>query len=282
MQNKKRILLPAMLLTGVIGSHAWATPISYQGQFDVATGLLVTTQDTVSFSSNYTDFMLLNLPSFDSTLGTLNSVSISFASSFMSNMEGLASHSAEPCLFLGCQMPTIEASVGVDHYLTLTGHLLNAPSTTVSLMDTQSQECSYVVTGPTAVTCNANESSPRGGTFNSAFDLSSYALTDFIDVSNLFFAFQLESAINGYCGIQLRVVGQECFVSRTADWNGTVNVTYDYTEGSGGGEGTGGGGSHSVPEPGPTSLFAAGLLAIAWVHRRRFVLSRAERNGAPA
>lgn len=272
MKTKKRILLPALLLTGVIGGNAWATPISFQAQFSVATGLLVTPdQDSVNYSGQYSDFMLLNLPSFDSALGTLNSVSISFASTFTTAMEALASHSAAPCMFIGCVMPTIEASVGVDHHLTLTSHLLNAPSTTVSLMDTQSQDCSYVVTGPTAVTCNANQSPPRSGNFDAAFDLSNYALADFIDVSNLFFAFQLESDFNGYCGIQLRLVSQECYVTRMADWNGTVSVTYDYAEVSGGG-------THGVPEPGTISLFAAGLLAMGLGLRRRPASSRAGRN----
>ena len=102
MKSKKRILLPAILLTGVIGSSAWATPISFQGQFSVGTGLLVTPDpDGVFFSGNYSDFVLLNLPSFNSALGTLNSVSISFASTFQSHMEGFASHSAEPCFFIG-------------------------------------------------------------------------------------------------------------------------------------------------------------------------------------
>jgi hypothetical protein len=275
MKNKKQVLLTAMLLTGVSSSSAWAIPLTLQAQFNVATGLLVTPdQNSFSFSGNYSDFMLLNLPSFNSSLGTLNSVSISFASAFTTSMEGFASHSAAPCMFIGCEMPTIEASVGVDHDLTLTGHLLNAPSTTVSHLVPQSQECSYVVTGPTSVTCNANQSPPQSGTFDSDFDLSSYSLADFTDVSNLFFAFQLESDFNGYCGIQLQLNSQECIVTRTADWNGTVNVTYDYTNGSGGG-------SHEVPEPETASLFAAALLAIGLARRRRSALTQAGQNSNP-
>jgi hypothetical protein len=263
MTIKKQILLTAMLSTGAISSSAWAIPLTFQAQFDVATGLLVTPdQNSLNITGNYSDFVLLNLPSFNSSVGTLNSVSISFASAFTSSMEAFADHSAQPCSFIGCEMPTIEASVGVDHHLTLTGHLLNAPSTTVSLLDIQGQACSYVVTGPTSVTCNANESPPRNGIFNSDFDLSGYSLADFTDVSNLFFAFQLESDFNGYCGIQLNVDTQECIVTRMADWNGTVNVTYDYTDGSGGG-------SHAVPEPGTLSLFAAGLFGIGLVRRRK-------------
>jgi hypothetical protein len=162
-------------------------------------------------------------------------------------------------------MPTIEASIGVDHLVAFTAHLLNAPSTTVGTSFTQSEECSYVVTGPIGVSCLADDSPPSAGSFNSAFDLSAYSLADFIDVSNVFFAFQLESEIRGYCGIQLRQVGQECDVLRMADWNGTVNVTYDYADSTGGS----GGEPHPVPEPGSLSLLAAGLFAVALARRQR-------------
>ena len=177
-------------------------------------------------------------------------------------MEAFADHSAELCVFIGCEMPTIEASVGVDHHLTLTGHLLNAPSTTVSLLDTQSQElqlCGYrsdfrhLQREPVAA-------AKRHLRFR--FRPVGLLARRFHRRVEPVLAFQLDSDFNGYCGIQLRRVDQECIVTRMADWNGTVNVTYDYTEGSDGG-------SHAVPEPGALSLFAAGLFGIGLVRRRK-------------
>jgi len=82
MSHKKTLQLPTLTFFLLLAGNSWATPISYSANFGLDIDIGSYTNDGGAIDANYSTLSLLTLPGFDSSLGTLNSVGISFTSEY--------------------------------------------------------------------------------------------------------------------------------------------------------------------------------------------------------
>lgn len=212
-----------------------------------------------SSSLKLSDFEIISLPRFNSSLGTLNQVSITFTSDSLSRIFGRASDSTLESDFI--PLPPFIINERNDAYFSasmstsLKLQLFDPSSSSVTRnMPMNSMGCS--VSGPDGLACQ--DSNDIFLDFNGALSIASLGLDAFKGADPINLLATLDSQFSGNCDVDDG--GDTCSINGQVDWIGKVTVAYDFSlldDGAGGG--VGGGGSGTVPEP--TSL-ALVLLAL--------------------
>lgn len=260
----KFALLSALFVCGTaMPLHSRAGVVTSTDSFNLSDGF--SGAFGASSSVKLSDFQIISLPRFNSSLGTLNQVSITFASDTLSIIFGRASDRSLESDFI--PFPPFIINERNDAYFSasmstsLKLQLFDPSSSSVTRnMPVNSMGCS--VSRPDDLTCQ--DASNIFLDFNGALSIASLGLDAFTGSDPINLLATLDSQFSGNCDVD--DVGDTCFINGQVDWIGKVTVTYDYSlldDGAGGGGagggGTGGGGSGTVPEP--TSL-ALVLLAL--------------------
>jgi hypothetical protein len=263
-----RILLTVWVLAiGQMGS-AWATVISYSTAFGIGDSY----SDPVAgnYSVNLLDTQFLNLPRFDSTLGTLQAAQVSFSSSYFKGIFELGAYDdfeetdfspLPPFTGNDRNDTSITATVDASYQIVLfdpssSSRTLNTPALQASCFDDTRD-------GNGDVSCQTSPVSASGG-FGGTLPTGAINLMDFIGPDPLDLYVLLTGSLDGSCDSDDR--GDACYVSGGgAVWSGTVSVSYTYDDDGGNGTpgGGGNGGGTTVPEPGTYLLFLIGFAALA-------------------
>lgn len=258
----KRGWIAGLLL--LVAGNAAAIPVTYQGFFgsDIEPGSY--NNDGGPITASYNLVTLGFLPGFDSSLGTLNSVVLSFASEIGHGMSAAAADDRPTCQDFFCLFTDVEASIDVFNTVRYTAFLANAPGSSMARSFEEHEACSIRSDSNAPIDCGANSSPAIHDGFEGTFDLSAYSLVDFTDVSQLILGFRFQSILSGTCQNDL---GDRCSVLRGGIWNGLYRVTYDYTPRGTDPTDPSDPDPTEVPDPGPLLMWSTALLALAWRHR---------------
>lgn len=267
----KRGWIAGLLL--LVAGNAAAIPVSYQGFFGSDIDIGVYHNEGGPITATYNLVTLGFLPGFDSSLGTLNSVSLSFASEIAHGMNARANDDRLTCGFFlfFCHTWDVETSVDVFNTVRYTAFLANAPGVSMSRSFEEHEACSAYSDDLQEISCFSNSSPAVHDGFAGFFDLSGSSLADFTDISQLILGFQFQSILSGTCQDDL---GDSCSVQRGGVFNGLYQVTYDYTpRGSNPTDPTDPTDPNpdptEVPAPGPVLMWATALLGMALVRPRK-------------
>ncbi|GEM_PF-6288276 len=227
---------------------------------------------------------------FDSSLGTLTNVNISFISDWAHTSNAFASDSTttssqvktgrERTSIIGCGSWGLSACYK-DVYSTRYANdtwmnasstasyqiaLVDPSSSSTSINDNNSLSCSQSYSNSTSsrtATCSDTDSSTGG--FNGSLDLSSFTLADFISTASnnpLDFIFTNTTSLSGNCDNNDSY--DICSGWTNSYWDGSVSVSYEYdklvtvtTPPSTANAGT------SIPEPTSLFLISLGLLGFS-------------------
>jgi hypothetical protein len=273
-----------LALLSALAAPAHAIEVTYSQFFDY--GFNSTVLDHQFPNTTYDPTRLLpdfTLPRFDASLGTLQSVDISWNSFYVHQVQAFGTdQEAEITNFISCSIVPFfpcfyknDASVSVIVDSSIKLELLDFPLTASLNVGQQQLFCS--TSGEEDETVQCHDTTGLNGFFNGSLDTSSVPLSSFIGSDPLGFGLEANYSLFGKCDDDDQ--GDGCLVDIEMPWSGTLFLTYTYAEltgggddggGSGGGDGGSGGGSDpaEVPEPGPLGLMAvAGLAAL--IARRR-------------
>lgn len=219
----------------------WGTT-SDSTTFGVYNSQSVSTGGGSAYSPASTRYDYMTLDRFDSSLGTLDSVTISFSGSWYHNSSGYEDD---------------DSSWWGNDYVRMTGRavasyglqLYDPYQTTSSRADSD-----YLYCRDTDGYCSDREYSGTRG-FSGSLNLAGFSLNQFIgnDALNLR-AFNSQDADVTSCSTD---GSDRCGAASWGNWSGQVTVTYNYF--------------NQVPEPGMLTLFALGLLAVGISRRRQSV-----------
>lgn len=234
----------ALAASVAVAAPAIAVPLSYSENFLLQFPLPPLIENQFPFTFELQSIVPdISLPRFDASLGTLDSVDISFETGYAHKITANGSIDAYFLSSLSVKLPELGLVqghfVGQQSVCGGTGSIFPCPpGNTVSQLD---------------------------GYFSDSFDLSAVPLSSFIGSNSLDFSLATIIAVDAEC-----TAGHDCSLSTLLPWGGTVTVSYDYTPIGGGEPPT------SVPEPAPLALLASGLLMGAVA--RRFSGTRRRRQ----
>lgn len=264
--KKARGLIAGMLL--LAAGNAAAIPVTYQGFFGADIDLSRYHNDGGAITANYNLVTLGSLPGFNSSLGTLNSVAVSFASEIGHGMSGRADDDRATCQDFFCLFTDIEASLDVFNTVRYTAFLANAPAASMTRSFEEREACSVANDSDGPIGCSSDSAPAIHDGFEGTFDLGGASLDSFIDISSLILGFQFQSILSGTCQNDL---GDRCSVLRGGIWHGLYQVTYDYTPGGTDPEDPENPPDPTdLPDPNPLLLWATACFGLAIARRRKW------------
>ena len=259
------IINRVLLLTGLAVSGANAAVIQYNAIFDVDNTLNsdVTYGSTLSDSDTIVQEVTLNR--FDSSLGTLTGVDISFTSSWTHVSYGYASDSAPTTHSYRHRHCRWWCSTHTHYYYSndtfisgtanaiFTVELYDPASTSSLVSDSNSISCSNYTSSRNAVSCE-NSIVDDGNSYDGSLDLSSFSLSEFVGAAD-----DLNLRFTNYADFSATCdnndFGDRCQGWNDTFWAGDITVTYEYTV--------------NTPEPVSLLLMACGLLCSGLFRRKR-------------
>lgn len=281
---------------------AQAVPVTFSQEFSVSMGSWNNSHEVNrygNFSDSVNDSLQFNIPGFDTSRGTLQSVQLS--------MNGAVSHSPVSVYLpeisgLPIELPFGAVAQDTERTLQGTGGLWAYYDARVAFSANYQFAVDPLIDGlftPIAFeaargSCvqtadlflDLGDQNPHCTAGNEGLPLTSYtydwgmisgtALDAFL---NPFVGFNLNLAgeVFGYCDDD--DVGDYCRVNLATDWQTRLNLTYTYDDGTDPGGGGGNGDPDPdptpVPEPGALGMLSAGALIAFALRRRRGNLLRA-------
>lgn len=260
MTKLKLFTAVALLFTG---SAANASIISYSSNFSTYT------RTTGALVNGYNaDVDIINLQGFNSTLGTLTDVDISFTSSWdytaianSSDSTGTittAGGSVSLGPFGSISFPNLysndsSADYGFNSFLSV--NLVSPNYISERLQNYLRGTCSQTLIDSTIEMSTCSDTKSASGIFDSSLDLSTMTLNEFI-TDNLEFNIWNQK----HYGLLTCGSGDTCTADTYGKWDGILTVSYIYDT-------TTGSSTTTVPIPGSLALLGFGLLGLFTTRR---------------
>ncbi len=282
MKNKFPSLILA--LSALVSLSANALVIEHDVDFTLGNfGSSTATTGSYLYSDPSTTTASLGLQRFDTSLGTLTDVNISFTSDWTHRSYASAYDTSSESTRYTRRIPYSCYRYGRwttcytyrTYYRYSNDTRVNAYSTnafSISLVDPSSAD--EFLTSTDRLSCSrsidyngrayCNDSDLSSGSFSAGFDLSGFSLDLFeADGVDDILNFNLSNFTNtyGYCDNNYRDYGDRCYANTRSSWGGNIKVSYTYDATSGRPNG--------VPEPSVLALFALGMVGLGFGMRRK-------------
>lgn len=237
-----------------------ASVISYTDSFGTSNTTTTGTYGSSSSNSSTTnDFATVDR--FDSNLGTLTGVEISFTSSWDHTANGTAydNYTESSSYTYKCGWWNLSTCTGHNYwndahesssaYSNLGIYLIDPSGSQNSISSTLNTSCSASNSGGSA---SCSDSASTSGSFNGTMNLSGIDLDAFINPAGdaLDFRFDNYKSLNLYC--DNNDAGDYCDAYSAGNWSGTITVAYTYT----------------VPEPATLFMLSFGLIGLGLARRQ--------------
>lgn len=265
-QLKKAVVVAGVALSA---ASAQAAVIEYSSGFASNNTSNYSTTTGRTFGDSSVERTNINLSRFDSSLGTLTGVQISFtsnwdhyssASAYDSSAQSTRHTRNYSCGTFGWSTCTRsyytysnDTYVSSNSNATFTVSLDDPHQTTRTDYDSNYDSCgrSYSnSSSSSSVSCN-DRTNDTNNSFDGVLDLSSFDLSEFIGDDDLDLSFTNSATFNANC--DNNDAGDRCTAYNDSYWRGTVTVAYTY----------------DVPEPGTLSILALGLMGLGLARKRQ-------------
>ena len=240
----------AILALMIVAGSANATLITQTKEFNLNNYYNYTSGTSYAFNDARTTTSGLEFDRFDSSLGSLNSVSISYATDYDHYLYASARDSQYEsrtrtyyhCWRFGrCHWHyrytyADTVSIAANSIAKMTIELTDPSSALKASSDVNSAGCTR--SGSNSSSSCSDREYDRDNEFNGALDLSAFSNADFIGADSINVLLKNYASVSGTCSGNER----HCNASSDVYWSGAVTVVYDFT-------------SAAVPEPATVSLF---------------------------
>ncbi|MDT0627628.1 choice-of-anchor E domain-containing protein [Alteromonas sp. W364] len=253
MLSKLLKTLSFTVLLGGLSLTSHAAIIEYNSSFSTNNTSNYNTTYGYSFGDSNLTSSSLSLARFDSGLGTLTDVEVSFTSewdhfSYASAYDNSSERSSyRDCNWWGSCSTYYryrnDTFVNMTSSADFSLSLIDPFQSTSATRDSNYDNCSRSYSTSGSVGCS--DSTNDDGIFNGVLDTSMFSLNDFIGSDDLDFSFNINAAMTGYCDNNDN--GDRCSGYNDAYWRGNISVAYTYDE---------------VTAPGVAVLLSIGLLGL--------------------
>lgn len=239
----KHIILPIVLILSSFQTQS--ATIDFSTSFSLYNSGANTGTTGSSLSDNSQVSLNRSLSRFDSGLGELTDVSISFFSNWFHSTNAQAVDSSPESNSNDSWMnSTSTAQYSIQ--------LLDPSNYIVNDNDTNSVLCNRSISYSGIIGCGYSDGT--NSVFNGNLNLSGFTLADFIGTNPLDFLFLNIVTLTGSCDDNDS--GDTCRAWSQSNWSGNLNVTYTYNEVIQAAS------TNAVPEPAALLLFLVGLLVL--------------------